>query len=145
MIKETLQKSRRLSRLLRQEPLIDLAYLFGSHSKHPTRNPRDIDIALMLKAPLRGMHKIRFMTRIGTAIEHVIVHELGKHQPVDVVLLNEADPLLAHQVLKYGTLLFARRKKMARDFTVQTMTRYFDAKPLHDFFFQRAKEAFHGR
>lgn len=122
----------KMTAVLRRRPEIVLAYLFGSAAKG-AKAPRDVDIALLLAKPLRSTQKLDYIVKLCT--------ELEKADPkfsYDIIILNTADPLLAFQIVQHGKLLVERRRKADRDFKVQTMTRYHDAKPLHDFFFKRA-------
>lgn len=124
----------KLTTVLRKHPEIELAYLFGSAVKGKGM-PRDVDIAILLTKPIKITQKLGYIVKLCT--------ELGKVLPshtYDITILNTADPLLAFQVIQHGKVLLERRKKIDRDFKVHTMTRYHDAKPLHDFFFKRAME-----
>jgi hypothetical protein len=46
----------------------------------------------------------------------------------DLVSLNQASPILAMQVLRYGECVFERSARAAREFCVRTMFAYFDLK-----------------
>lgn len=119
---------------LRRHLEIELAYLFGSAAKGK-KAPQDVDVAILLSKPLKVTQKLNYIVKLCT--------ELEKTSPAytfDITILNTADPLLAFQVIQHGKLLVERHKKADRDFKVRTMTRYHDAKPLHDFFFKRAME-----
>lgn len=124
----------KLSGALRRHPEIELAYLFGSAAKGK-KVPRDVDVAILLSKPLKVTQKLGYIVKLCT--------ELEKTHPAhtfDITILNSADPLLAFQVIQHGKLLVERHKKADTNFKVQTMTRYHDAKPLHDFFYKRAME-----
>lgn len=128
-----LQRSK-LTSVLRRHSEIELAYLFGSAAKGK-KVPQDVDIAILLTKPLKVTQKLSYIVKLCT--------ELQKTSPAhtfDITILNTADPLLAFQVIQHGQLLLERHKKADSDFKVRTMTRYHDAKPLHDFFYKRAME-----
>lgn len=129
-----------LEPLFQRHTSIDLVYLFGSAAKGGKR-PADIDIALLLKGPLRGVAKLNFMTRLTHEISTTFQDEkFFKKQRIEIVILNDASPFLCHQVIRHGKLLFEKNAKRDRDFRVKTMTRYFDSKPLHDFFYKHLME-----
>lgn len=129
----------RLGDFFRRRKEIRLAYLFGSHAKGRATATSDFDVAVFLETPRHGLLKYRYQTTLAQSIEQFLRDDCGmKRQSVDVILLNETEPLLAHQVIKYGQLLFERSPRLDRDFRIHTMTRYFDSKPLRDFFFRRA-------
>lgn len=119
---------------LRKHREIELAYLFGSAAKGCT-HPNDVDIAVLLTKPLRPLQKMNYTIALGTELELA-----ARPFKFDVIILNTAEPLLAFQVIQYGKLLVERKRKADRDYKVRTMTRYHDAKPLHDFFYKRAME-----
>ena len=61
--------------------------------------------------------------------------ELGKalhRSDVDLVILNEAPPLLAHRVLSQGDLVFERSASIRVRFHVQTAARYQDLIPMYE-------------
>lgn len=53
---------------------------------------------------------------------------------VDVVILNTAPPVLQHQVLRHGRLLYERDRQARVDFEVRAGKIYADLKPMYDFF-----------
>lgn len=119
---------------LRRHPEIELAYLFGSAAKGK-KAPRDVDIAVLLTKPLKTIQKLSYIVKLCTELE-----KASPAHTFDITILNSADPLLAFQVIQHGKLLLERHKKADSNFKVRTMTRYHDAKPLHDFFYKRAME-----
>ncbi len=89
------------------------AYLFGSRAGGRPRPDSDWDVAVFLRD---GMTKRqRFDVRVRLAAE---LEELGK---VDVVVLNDAPPLLAHRVLT-GRRVLVRDKIALVRFFIKTMT-----------------------
>ena len=58
---------------------------------------------------------------------------------MDVSFLNHASPIFAHQVLKNGALLYGDVRR-AKQFIIETLTRYFDYLPMHQFFVERMKK-----
>ncbi len=72
------------------------------------------------------------------------VGEVLGRRSADVVVLNDAPPLLTHQVLTHGRLI-AERDRMARvDFEVQAGKIYADLQPMYEYFsrdlFQKIRE-----
>ena len=97
------------------------AYLFGSYAKEKSHPKSDIDIALLLNPGL---------TRDGYGIVklNIIADSMGvlSFNAVDVVILNDASPLLSHEVIKKGRLLFSKDEKVRLEFTVKATKRYLD-------------------
>jgi uncharacterized protein len=71
-------------------------YLFGSMATGRSRAPSDIDIALMVRSPIRGAERIE--------MENSLANLLGRD--VDLIIFSEATPLLQHQILKQGCLIY---------------------------------------
>jgi len=63
---------------------------------------------------------------------------------VDVVILNRATPLLAHEVVKYGEIVFSRSEETRIEFEIRTRHRYLDTKHLREiqdsYFKERVKK-----
>ena len=55
-----------------------------------------------------------------------------RRSDVDVVILNEAPPLLAHRVLSRGVLAFERSRSARVQFQVRTAARYLDLMPMFE-------------
>jgi hypothetical protein len=102
-----------------------LAYLFGSRAEGRARPGSDIDLAVLLP-PGTPRNKF-FDARLSLTNE---LMGLFHKDRVDVVILNEAPPLLAHQVIKFGKIIYEdETTRPAIDFAVYTMSRYSDSAP----------------
>src|SRR5438552_3934793 len=79
------------------------AYVFGSVASGRTRKDSDVDVAVLLRdgiSPSRSFQfRLKLMADLGAKLHR---------SDVDVVILNEAPPLLAHRVLSKGKLTFDR-------------------------------------
>jgi hypothetical protein len=118
---------RAVARCLRSHRQVLAAYVFGSVATGRARPESDVDIAVLLDPRLTGRrafsHRLRLITELGAA--------LGRRD-VDVVILNDASPLLAHRVLATGRLIFERSASARVRFQVTTANRYADAVPLYE-------------
>jgi predicted nucleotidyltransferase len=99
-----------------------LAYLFGSQAEGMARPSSDVDIAVLLAPDTpRGKFfdvRLRLINDLAEALHR---------NDTDVVVLNEATALLAHEVVGYGKLLYEdEATRPALDFTVSTIIRYAD-------------------
>lgn len=101
--------------------------MFGSVATGRARPASDVDIAILLDPSLTARRafslRLRLITELGAA--------LGRPD-VDLVILNEASPLLAHRVLATGRLVFERSASARVRFQVQTANRYADAVPMYE-------------
>ncbi len=95
-------------------------YLFGSQAKGLTTRHSDIDIAILCntKSELGEIDRI--------ALQQELSDELGKE--CDLVVLNDASPILSTQVLKNGKLIDAPNKRQLDEFILTNISKYFDLK-----------------
>jgi hypothetical protein len=56
--------------------------------------------------------------------------EAGRKDDVDVAILNQATPVLAHEVVRSGQILYEARPGIRTDFELATLRRYVDTEPL---------------
>ena len=101
--------------------------MFGSTATGRTPPDSDVDIAVLLKErsnqqdPLR--YRLDLMADLGSSL---------KRTDIDVVILNESTPLLAHRVLSKGILIFERSASARVRFQVRTASRYLDLVPMYE-------------
>ena len=106
---------------------IQAAYVFGSVATGRARPDSDIDVAVLVDRNVRPSqfleYRLELMADLGSALQRF---------NVDVVVLNEATPLLAHRVLSQGKLVFERSASARVRFQVQTASRYLDLIPMFE-------------
>lgn len=113
-----------LEHLFRHRP-VQLAYLFGSQATGHTHVDSDVDIAVLLNDGLTGDERFaERLSLIGT------LSQVFHTDNVDVVLLNEASPLLAYEALRSGVLLYCVEENVRVAFQVRTLRVYVDTAPL---------------
>lgn len=95
-----------------------LIYLFGSYAKNINRDESDIDIAVLLKAPMESMEKYRYKMEL--------VDLLGKE--VDLIDLADANIILKHQIVTTGKNLFCRTKLEKDEFKYGVISCYYQYK-----------------
>ena len=103
------------------------AYLFGSQAKGTAGSLSDIDIAVYFDEDLAATE--RFDLRLAVLGE---LTDLYRTDAVDLVVLNDAPPLLAHRILKEGLLIFSDNEKMRLEYEVKAVLEYLDWKPYLD-------------
>jgi len=79
------------------------AYLFGSHARGTGQAHSDIDVAAFVDEGEIEPSLFGYRAELTTAL----MAGLGTNS-VDVVILNDAPPLLYHRVLRDGSRLFSR-------------------------------------
>jgi len=100
------------------------AYIFGSQASGNIGKLSDIDIAVyfnenMSKSAMFN-RKLRIMAEFSLLL---------KRDDIDVVILNDAYPLLEHRIIKQGEVIFSSDEKKRIDYEVKAVMRYLDFKP----------------
>lgn len=100
------------------------AYLFGSQARGDARPSSDVDVAVFVDPLYEGA------SGFGPAADVAadLIAALGRND-VDVVLLNEAPPVLYHRVIRDGVRLLSRDLAKTTTREGQAMSRYIDFKP----------------
>jgi len=106
---------------------VSLAYLFGSQATGKTGPLSDIDIAIFFDERL-GPDE-RFNLRLDVLGK---LTDLFKTDEIDLVVLNDAPPLLAHRIIKDGNLIFCGDDKLRVEHEVNVIMKYLDWKPYLD-------------
>jgi hypothetical protein len=104
---------------------IQAAYIFGSVASGRTRPGSDVDIAVLLNENSSRFRSPDYRLKLAAEISSAI----GRPD-VDLTILNEAPPVLAHQVLSKGQLVFERSASARADFQVRTVNVYLDTEPM---------------
>ncbi|MEQ2129873.1 nucleotidyltransferase domain-containing protein [Caldanaerobacter subterraneus KAk] len=116
-LKEVEEVFKRNLQYLKEKYDIKLIYIFGSYAKGTNRKDSDLDIAVLLGGDYTPFEKLEL---IGDLVE------IFKRDDVDLVILNEANSVLRHQVIKYGKVIFEESEDVRVDFEVKTLREYMD-------------------
>ncbi len=104
---------------------IVLAFLFGSYASGKETALSDVDIAILLAPNVpRGKYldyRVHYVSLAAQAL---------RDDRVDVVILNTATPLLAHEAIK-GKLLFERSPEARVKYVVDVQRKYLDLKSFY--------------
>lgn len=76
---------------------IKLIYVFGSYAKNKSNRKSDLDIAILLEDGYNPTIKLNI---IGELVD------IFNRNDVDLVILNSANPVLKHQIIKHGIVLY---------------------------------------
>jgi len=109
------------------------AYVFGSLAKKDTSPTSDVDIALLIEeSALRKLDKLKTITDISRILK----------RDADVVFLNNASPLLSHEVRKHGILIFDRDPKYRKSFEVLQRKLFQDYHHIHAIYMKGFKKRY---
>lgn len=106
---------------------IAFAYIFGSYVQGNTRADSDIDIAIYLEKKV----DIDVYLEIKMHLSEICKRE------IDLIILNNATPLLKYEIYKNNILLFARDKAIETNYKVKTLFEYSDIKKYLDLSYDR--------
>ena len=115
------------------------AWLFGSEARGESHSGSDLDVALLLRAPVSDAGETAdLLGRIGAQLERV-----APGRPIDVVLIESQGPVFQHRVLAEGRLAYQADARRRVDFESDAYVRYFDFYPTHALAARHALSGFH--
>lgn len=115
-----------IRRLMSSKTEVSAAYIFGSTVSGRARPDSDVDVAVLLESS--------FMKRLPLKYRADLTVDVGaalKTFHADVVILNDAPPALAHQVITKGRLVFERSRSDRVAFQVRSLNLFLDLEPIH--------------
>lgn len=109
-------------------PEVLAAFVFGSTARGAAGPSSHVDIAVLLTDEAARRHrsddyKARLIADLTSSL---------RTSDLDLVLLNEAPPLLSHRVLRDGILLHATDERALAVFRFRALQKYLDTKPLRE-------------
>jgi predicted nucleotidyltransferase len=107
-----------LKNIFSERQKIILAFVYGSYASKRISPSSDVDIGILFKT-IPPMDAINDITE---ALSSILTRE------VDLVILNQASPILKMQILKNGILLYASKRKYFHQFYTDTVNQYDDLK-----------------
>lgn len=99
---------------------IKLLYIFGSYAKGKNTEDSDLDIAVLLDENYNPMDKLSLIGDLTL---------IFKRNDIDLVILNSASPVLRHQIIKYGKLVYMESEEIKVFFEVKVLKVYMDMEP----------------
>jgi uncharacterized protein len=106
-------------------PEVTSAYVFGSVARGTAGRLSDLDLAVLVSDDVAD----RLLLRLDLIAE---ITALLSTERLDLVILNDASPLLAHRAFTRGVPLFVRDTQRDRDFRDRATHRYLDTGPLRE-------------
>lgn len=101
---------------------IIFAYIFGSYVQGEMRTNSDVDIAIYLSEKIDTETYLKIKAELSEILK----------KEIDLIILNDATPLLKYQIYKNNILLFTCSKTMESNHKVKTLFEYNDMKKYLD-------------
>lgn len=102
---------------------VDCAWLFGSVARGEAGPLSDVDVAVLLDPMIAPQDRMEIAAVLVEKLERV-----GGR--VDLVLLDEASPLLRDRVFRHGILLLERDARRRIELEARAIQEYLDFQPL---------------
>jgi len=100
------------------------AYLFGSQARGDAQAHSDVDVAVYVDRGLAGEPPFGYPAELSTVLSSAL-----ERNDVDVVVLNDAPPMLYGRVLNEGVRLFSRDLRATTVREGEALSRYCDYLP----------------
>lgn len=115
--------TQKLEKVFKKNKVV-FAYLFGSQASGKTGLMSDIDIAVYFDNNLNSDKRFNQKFRLMADLSNLL-----KKEEIDVVPLNDAYPLLAHRILKYGKIIYCEDIKQEKNYQDRAIGEYLDWQP----------------
>lgn len=100
------------------------AYVFGSHARGTATASSDLDVAVYIEPALAPASVFGYAADLAADVGRA-----AGQRHVDIVVLNQAPPLLYHRVIAAGVRIFARDLQAATTREGRALSRYCDYLP----------------
>lgn len=107
-------------------PGVVSVYLFGSHASARAHRESDVDIGILLRWDVYRTRRNRFEQRLRLSGELASVLDSNE---VDVVILNDAPPLLGRRIMTAGTRVFCADREQDHVCLRSVLSRAADLEP----------------
>lgn len=116
------------ARLMASREEVLAAYLFGSSASGRLRPDSDVDIAVLVDERCFQEDLFDYRLRLSADLRDCL-----KRPDVEVVILNEVPPVLAHNVISKGKLIFERSRAARIFFQIRALNLFLDTQPMRDY------------
>lgn len=117
-----------LPEFFREREYVELAYLFGSTAEGTEGPLSDIDIGVYLSGKLTKGERIKKRLELMGELSSLL-----KNDRIDLIVMNDAAPVVNFEVIRPNVLLFVRNEDLKLDVEQRIMSRYLDRKYHEEF------------
>ena len=100
-------------------PMIEVLYLFGSRASKTNKADSDIDLAVFVNKQHDSHDPLLDLKVGGFFYEHL-------KKKTDIVIMNDANPIIQHEVLKNGIILFEKNSENRAKYELTSFKKYID-------------------
>lgn len=118
----------RLSSYFKKRAEVIAVYLFGSQARGAVSSLSDIDLALLLSPSPAPESRLSYRYEAELLAD---LTSLLKTENIDLVVLNQASPLLQHRVLRDRQLLYCRNHVQRLRLEFRMLQEYLDLQPFY--------------
>lgn len=104
---------------------VELAYLFGSQARAKITPLSDVDFAVRFNVQVSPQDYGDFQAKIISELMLIL-----KRSDIDVVVLNNATPLMKFMVINQGEIVFCYNNQARVKFEVEARREYFETEPI---------------
>lgn len=97
---------------------IIFCYVFGSYAENRQRDGSDMDIAIYVKEKVEVYEYIE----LKNELEKLLIKD------VDLVILNDATPLIKYEIYVNHVKVFSKNKEIENDYLIKVLFEYEDVK-----------------
>ena len=126
-----------VSSVLTKRPEVMAGYIFGSVASGRARPDSDIDVGVLVDASVQSKNLLKY--RLGLMAD--LGSALGRSD-IDVVVMNEAPPALAQNIIGNGKLVFERSRSARVAFQVRALNVFMDTEPMRRTCLQHLKRRY---
>ena len=108
--------------VLSADPRVRAIYLFGSAARSASVPPRDLDLAISARPPLALPELLRLQGKLQEVVDVA----------VDLVSLDEAPIVLAHEIIEGGRCVYARSPDDETELVTRIRMRWWDWLPVRE-------------
>ncbi len=121
--------------MLSAEPRVRVVFLFGSAARPGSVPPRDLDLAICARPPLALPELLQLQGRL----------QENAGVAVDLVSLDDAPIVLAHEIIEGGRCLYSRSPDDETELVTRTRMRWWDWLPVRERQWQSSGERLEDR
>ncbi|MFO7890474.1 MAG: nucleotidyltransferase domain-containing protein [bacterium] len=117
-----MNKNKKTEQFCKQKDIV-LLVLFGSRGKNKTHEKSDVDIAVLTRKKTSKSKKLHYTSQL----------EQIYNTSIDLVILNNnTDPLLLHEIFWNGQVLYEEKDGIFRNQLYRAWTKYVDTQYLRE-------------